>query len=118
MAFDLNVPLLNTNSADLMSGTVAKPDRLHKAAQEFEALLVGEMLKSARESGSDGWLGSGESTGDDSAMDMAESQLANALASSGGLGLANTIERAMAKPSAQNTADTQPVEVAASPTNK
>jgi peptidoglycan hydrolase FlgJ len=80
--------------------------RLHKASQEFEALLVGEMLKSARDAGSDGWLGSGESTGDDSAMDMAESQLANALASSGGLGLASTIERAMAK-SNQNNAEIQ-----------
>jgi Rod binding domain-containing protein len=69
---------------------------------------VGEMLKSAREAGSDGWLGSGESTGDDSAMDMAESQLANALAASGGLGLASTIERAMSK-SRQNNAEMQEV---------
>jgi peptidoglycan hydrolase FlgJ len=108
MSVNLNVPLLSTTPADLASGKTAKPDRLHKAAQEFEALLVGEMLKSARESGSGGWLGSGESTGDDSAMDMAESQLANALAGSGGLGLAKTIEQAMAKPSAQKTADTPP----------
>jgi flagellar protein FlgJ len=88
--------------------------RLHKAAQEFEALLVGEMLKSAREAGSDGWLGSGESTGDDSAMDMAESQLANALAGSGGLGLASTIERAMSK-SRQNNAEIQEVGAKSSP---
>jgi Rod binding domain-containing protein len=80
--------------------------RLHKAAQEFEALLVGQMLKSAREAGSDGWLGSGDSTGDDSAMDMAESQLANALTASGGLGLASMIERAMPK-SDQNSAEIQ-----------
>jgi Rod binding domain-containing protein len=113
MSADLNVPLLTTSPLDLASGNTAKPDRLHKAAQEFEALLVGEMLKSARESGSDGWLGSGESTGDDSAMDMAESQLANALASSGGLGLATTIERAMTKTSGQKTADTQPAGLAA-----
>ncbi len=106
MSTNLNVPLLAIGSTNLASGTAAKPDRLHKAAQEFEALLVGEMLKSARESGSEGWLGSGESTGDDSAMDMAESQLANALASSGGLGLAKTIERAMAKTPDQKTADT------------
>ncbi len=114
MSMDLNVPLLTAGSADLASEKTTKPDRLHKAAQEFEALLVGEMLKSARESDSEGWLGSGESTGDDSAMDMAESQLANALASSGGLGLAKTIEQAMSKTSAQKTADTQPAGLAAS----
>src|SRR5689334_7708714 len=108
MSLNLNVPLLNTGTADLASEKSAKPDRLHRAAQEFEALLVGEMLKSARESGSDGWLGSGEDTGADSAMDMAESQLANALASSGGLGLSKTIERAMAKASDQKTADMWP----------
>lgn len=112
MSVDLNVPLLNTGTADLVSGKTPNTDRLHKAAQEFEALLVGEMLKSARESGSEGWLGSGETTGDDSAMDMAESQLANALASSGGLGLAKTIEQAMSKTSAQKTADTPPAGLA------
>lgn len=119
MPVDLNVPLLSTGTADLASDKTSKPDRLHKAAQDFEALLVGQMLKSARESSSDGWLGSGEETGDDSAMDMAESQLANALAHNGGLGLASTIERAMAKPSDQKTADTQPAGLAAvSPKNQ
>ena len=79
-----------------------KPAKIHEAAQQFEALMVGEMLKSARESSdSEGWLGSGESTGDDSAMEMAESQFANALAHSGGLGLAKVIERAMSKPATE-----------------
>jgi flagellar protein FlgJ len=119
MPVDLNVSLLSTGTGDLAPDKATKPDRLHKAAQDFEALLVGQMLKSARESGSDGWLGGGEETGDDSAMDMAESQLANALAHNGGLGLAATIERAMTKPSAQKTAETQPVGFAAgSPKNQ
>jgi flagellar protein FlgJ len=113
MPLDLNVPLLSTGTADLAPEKATKPDRLHKAAQDFEALLVGQMLKSARESSDGGWLGSGEETGDDSAMDMAESQLANALAHNGGLGLATTIERAMARPSGQKTADTPPAGLAA-----
>ena len=74
-----------------------KTKKIHNAAQQFEALMVGEMLKSARESDSDGWLGSGGSTGDDSAMDMAESQFSNALAKSGGLGLAKMIESSMSR---------------------
>jgi Rod binding domain-containing protein len=72
-----------------------KSSKLHDAAQQFEALMIGEMLKTARESGSEGWLGSGGGTGDDSAMGMAESQLANALAASGGLGLSRIIEQSV-----------------------
>ena len=101
------MPLLAGDYAGQSAGTQSS-NKLHIAAQQFEALLVGEMLRCARESGSEGWLGSGESTGADSAMDMAESQLANALSSSGGLGLAKVIERSMAKASgdAQKTAET------------
>jgi Rod binding domain-containing protein len=107
MLLSLNVPLLATNASSTTSQSNGS-SRLHKAAQDFESLLIGEMLKSAREEGTDGWLGSGEGTGDDSAMDMAESQLANALSSGGGIGLAKTIERAMDKASVQNNAETQP----------
>jgi peptidoglycan hydrolase FlgJ len=107
MATSLRLPALPSNGFSAAPNTSgAQPDRLHKAAQEFEALLVGEMLKSARESGSYGWLGSGEGTGDDSAMYMAESQLANALTSSGGLGLAASIERSMSKRLDQKSAET------------
>ncbi len=117
MSISLNTPLLAVDSAGQSAGTQSS-DRLHTAAQQFEALLVGEMLRSAREADSDGWLGSGGGTGDDSAMDMAESQLANALSSSGGLGLAKVIERSMARVSAQKTSETQPASSAVSPLNK
>ncbi len=109
MSISLNTPLLAGNYP-IQSVAAPSSNKLHSAAQQFEALLVGEMLKSARESGSDGWLGSSESTGDDSAMEMAESQLANALSSGGGLGLAKVIERSMTLASVhipQNTAETQ-----------
>ncbi len=116
MSLSASVPLLTSDIA----GSTAPPNssRLHKAAQDFESLLIGEMLKSARADGSDGWLGSGEDSGEDSAMDMAQSQLANALASGGGIGLAKTIERAMDKGSGQNTSDTQPANSAVSSLNK
>ncbi len=60
---------------------------IHKAASQFEALFVAQMLRSARESAS--------SNSDDSNSaihDIAEEQLAQALAEGGGLGLARTIE--------------------------
>ena len=112
---DISTLALTNPAAIDLAQAGPKPDKLHKAAQEFEALLVGQMLKSARPDGSDGWLGSGDSGADDSAMDMAESQLANALSSGRGIGLATVIERAMQKASPQKTAETPPANSAGSP---
>ena len=87
------------------ASTTQQPKKIHDAAQQFEALMVGEMLKTARESDPDGWMGTDEGTGDDSAMDMAESQFANALAKNGGLGLSKMIESSLQ----HATADSQNV---------
>jgi Rod binding domain-containing protein len=86
-------------SSPLLSGlgeatAPKKPGKVHEAAQQFEALMIGEMMKTARESGSEeGWLGGGGGTGDDQATAMAESQFSQALASHGGFGLAKMIEQ-------------------------
>jgi Rod binding domain-containing protein len=72
-----------------------RPDRIHAAAQQFEALLISQMMKIARETNSDGWLSDGNETGEDSTMEMAEAQFAQAMAAQGGLGLAKTIVKAM-----------------------
>ena len=69
--------------------------KLHAAGQQFEALMIGEMLKSVREESSSGWLGSGETSESQSASDFAEAQFAQALASSGGLGLYKMIEQSV-----------------------
>jgi Rod binding domain-containing protein len=62
-----------------------------KAATDFEALLIGQMLQSVREEGSS-WLGAGEEDkASDAAFGMGEQQLALALANGGGLGLAKVI---------------------------
>ena len=60
------------------------------AAQQFEALLIGQMLRTERESGN-GWLGSGGDSAGDCATEYAEQQFASLLAQQGGLGLANLI---------------------------
>ncbi|HZQ54369.1 MAG TPA: hypothetical protein VFB14_19360 [Bryobacteraceae bacterium] len=79
--------------------SMKKASKLHEAAQQFEALMLGEVLKTVRSGGGQGWLGSGDGTGDDSAMDMAQNELASVLASSGGFGLAHMIEQKMPKQS-------------------
>jgi Rod binding domain-containing protein len=77
------------------------PSKLGDAARQFESLLIGEMLKSARESNSDGWLGSGSDSGSESAMALAETQFAQAISSQGGFGLAKTIERSVSRENVQ-----------------
>jgi Rod binding domain-containing protein len=65
--------------------------QIESAAQQFEALLLHQLLKSAS-GGEGGWLGTGE---EDSAglqaMDLAQEHLAAALSARGGLGLAKIV---------------------------
>jgi Rod binding domain-containing protein len=70
----------------------AKPRDIPAAAQQFEALMLHQMLQSAR--GSEGsWFGTGD--GEDQAgaqaMEIAQEQFAGALAAQGGIGLAKMI---------------------------
>jgi len=65
--------------------------KLTKAASEFEALLIGQMLRSARESSAaDSGDGDGAET-NSSLMELGEQQLAQNLANSGGLGVAKIV---------------------------
>jgi flagellar protein FlgJ len=78
----------------LTTGSTSKaqaPGKIDQAAQQFEALLIGQILKSAHQSDG-GWLGSDDSS-DSCATDFAEEQLSNTIAQQGGFGLAKMIER-------------------------
>lgn len=68
------------------------PTDIRDAAQQFEALLIGEMLKATHQESS-GWLGNSDDAAGQQAIALAEEHLAKALASQGGLGLARTIEK-------------------------
>lgn len=98
----MNVTNLSIDSAIAAGSTAhssAKPSKLHEAAQQFESLMLNEMLKSAKESSSSsGWMDSEGDSAGESAMDMAQAQFANALAKSGGLGLAKMIEKSVSAP--------------------
>jgi Rod binding domain-containing protein len=68
------------------------PEKIRKAAADFEAILIAQMLKSARESG-------GGATGDadeedetnSTVLELGEQQLAQVLAQNGGLGIAKMV---------------------------
>ena len=67
------------------------PGRVREAAEQFEALLVAQMLRGVREADSSGWLGTGDDEASESAVGLAEEQFARALSRSGGLGLTDLI---------------------------
>lgn len=73
-----------------------RPRNLPQAAQQFEALLIGELLRSAH-SEDGGWLGTGEDSTAAPAMGRAEESLAQAISSHGGLGLSKYIVQSMSK---------------------
>ena len=76
------------------AATGRNPDKVHDAAQQFEALLMGQILRSARQ-GTGGWLGSGEDSSAECATDFAEQQFAAVLAQQGGLGLSTLITKGL-----------------------
>ena len=81
--------------ADATASSASRnPDKVHDAAQQFEALLMGQILRSARQGGA-GWLGSGEDSSAECATDFAEQQFATVLAQQGGLGLATLISKGL-----------------------
>jgi len=62
------------------------------AAKDFEALMIGQMLKSMREEDS-GWLGTGEDQSSAAAFGLGEEELAKTIAQGGGFGLAKVIQQ-------------------------
>lgn len=73
------------------------------AAKDFEALLIGQMLRSVREEDS-GWLGTGDDEAGSAASSLGEEQLAKAMAAGGGLGLSKVIAAGLAAKSGSDNA--------------
>jgi Rod binding domain-containing protein len=75
------------------------PAKIRQAATDFEALLLGQMLKSAREASGGGLTGDGadDSQENSTLVELGEQQFAQALASSGGLGIAKMVITGLAK---------------------
>jgi Rod binding domain-containing protein len=88
------IPMLSQGlAAPLKKDT---PEKIETAAKQFEALLIGQLMKSMHESGSKGWLGEQDESSE-SAMEMAEEQFAQALANGGGLGLARMVVQGLSR---------------------
>ena len=77
--------------------------RIREAAAQFESLLVSQMMKVAREARQ-----SEENQTEDAIMEMAEQQLASAIAAGGGLGLAKLIVQGLNQQGDQATSSSAP----------
>ena len=73
------------------------PAKIKTAATQFEALLIGQMLKSMHDS-EGGWLGTGDDESASSAMEYGQEVFAQALAAIGGLGLASLVAKGLQEP--------------------
>jgi Rod binding domain-containing protein len=73
------------------------PAKIKTAATQFEALLIGQMLKSMHDS-EGGWLGTGDDESASSAMEYGQEMFAQSLANNGGLGLASMVAQGLEKP--------------------
>jgi Rod binding domain-containing protein len=73
------------------------PARIRQAATDFEALLLSQMLKSARETSGGDPAVDGADEENSTMIELGEQQFAQALASSGGLGIAKMVVTGLAK---------------------
>ena len=103
----IDASLTGVQTADGTLRVKDDPAHIRNAAQQFESLLLGQILKTARESSSGGWSGSGGDSASETAMDIAEQQFAQVLASGGGLGLANLIMKGLEQKGQTSAASSQ-----------
>jgi flagellar protein FlgJ len=78
-----------------LAGAKDSPEKIKDAATQFEALLIGQILKTVHEEQDGGWLGTGDDKTSESATGLADDYFARALASRGGLGLAQMVTKGL-----------------------
>ncbi|MBI4907787.1 MAG: hypothetical protein HY820_29455 [Acidobacteria bacterium] len=102
------LPMTGMPLADTSRQSVRTPS---EAAQQFESLILGQLLKSARESSSV----DGKASNRDAVFEMAENHFAQVLAAHGGLGLSSIIAAGLTRASESATS---PDNVPAARTNE
>jgi Rod binding domain-containing protein len=83
--------LLEANGPKSSGCSKNDPKSVHRVAQEFESLLISQLLKSMKQ----GALSEEDSGANDSVMQYAQESMARVLSQNGGIGMASVIERAL-----------------------
>lgn len=71
------------------------PEKIADAIQQFETLLIEQMLRSMRSSDSNGWMGTEKDSSSESLMEYAEQEFARVIARNGGFGLAKLLSEGL-----------------------
>lgn len=87
----LSLPLQPADPTETAKQNLAQKK---KAYEDFEALLLGDVLKNLRGSLGGSWLGKDAGAGEDAIFDMAEQQLVKVMASQDVLGIVRSLESA------------------------
>lgn len=96
---EITAPIIPT--LGISTGDADRPKDIASAAEQFEALMLHQLLQAATEGEDKGWFGTGEQDQAGlQAMSLAQEQFAAALASRGGLGLAQMITAQLSAQSA------------------
>lgn len=85
----MDASITSAVSAGMPAVAQPKPKSVEGAARQFESLLIGEMLRSARESTEDDEDASDNTK--QTMLDVGDQQFAQVLAKNGGLGMAKMI---------------------------
>jgi Rod binding domain-containing protein len=83
-----------------------KPKNVTQAAEQFESLLMAQMLKGSHDETSGGWLGTGDDQAGSSMSELAEEHLAQSMVAGGGLGLTRLIAAGLKRADAAAAAKT------------
>lgn len=76
-------------------GRTDQPRDLAESAQQFESLLIEQMLRSMREAEGKGWMGGGSDQAGASLMEYAEQEMSRVIAAGGGFGLAKMVRESL-----------------------
>jgi flagellar protein FlgJ len=72
-----------------------RPHGLAESAQQFESLLIEQMLRSMRETEGEGWMGGGSDQAGSTLMEYAEQEMSRVIAAGGGFGLAKMVRESL-----------------------
>lgn len=104
----MTIPPLASPVLDAASVATAhkkdSPEKIKDAASQFEALMIGQILKAAHGDSDDDGLGGDTDPASASAMDFANEYFARAMAAKGGLGFTKMIAAGLEKQSVQTAA--------------
>jgi flagellar protein FlgJ len=89
-------PITSTPSVSVASGAEPPDPRIQKAARDFEAIFVRQMLKSVEKTTAAG-AGTQAAPGESTYGSMIVGALADAISNAGGLGLADEIGKSLAR---------------------